>query len=113
MIRIYGIEPIIQNPIRLLEIYMEQRCIEQGDLHRQELVALELDIRREILDFIGFELRRMREIGEELGLNDKELVDHLSLLKKALLVEQEGDSYSLTPRCLAYLDEAKGYEWRR
>ena len=53
MIRIYGIEPIIQNPIRLLEIYMEQRCIEQGDLHRQELVALELDIRREILDFIG------------------------------------------------------------
>ncbi|MGD0952325.1 MAG: hypothetical protein ABR985_08010 [Methanotrichaceae archaeon] len=68
MIRIYGIEPIIQNPIRLLEIYMEQRCIEQGDLHRQELVALELDIRREILDFIGFELRRMREIGEELGL---------------------------------------------
>lgn len=52
-------------------------------------MALELDIRREILEFIGFELRRMREIGEELGLNDKELGDYLSILEKALLVEQE------------------------
>lgn len=92
---------------------MEQKFIELGDLHRQELVAHELDIRREILDFIGFELMRMREIGEELGLNDKELGDHLSLLEKALLVEQEDEGYRLTPRCIAYLDEAKGYKWRR
>jgi len=92
---------------------MEQKCIELGDLHRQELVALELDIRREILDFIGFELIRMREIGEELGLNDEELGDHLTLLEKALLVEQEENRYRLTPRCRAYLDEANGYEWRR
>jgi predicted transcriptional regulator len=75
---------------------MEQRCIELDGLHRQELVALELDIRREILEFIGFELRRMREIGEELGLNDKELEDHLSLLEKALHVEQEEGCYRLT-----------------
>ncbi len=75
--------------------------------------GLELDIRRETLDFIGFELKRMREIGVGLGLDDKELEDHLSLLEKALLVEQEEDCYRLTPRCRAYLDEAKGYEWRR
>lgn len=92
---------------------MEQRYIEQGALHREELVALELNIRREILDFIGFELKKMREIGVELGLNDKELGDHLSLLEKSLLVEQEEGCYRLTPRCQAYLDEAKGYEWRR
>ena len=76
-------------------------------------MALELDIRRETLDFIGFELKRMREIGVELGLDDKELEDYLSLLEKALLVEQEEGCYRLTPRCRAYLDEAKGYEWRR
>jgi hypothetical protein len=46
-----------------LEIHTEQGCAEKGDLHLQELLALELDIRRKILDFIGFELRRMREIG--------------------------------------------------
>lgn len=76
-------------------------------------MALELDIRREILYFIGFELRRMREIGGGLGLNDKELGDYLSILEKALLVEQEDYCYSLTPRCIAYLGEAKGYECRR
>ena len=92
---------------------MEQRCIELGDLHRQELAALELNIRREILDFIGFELKRMKEIGEELCLDDEELRGHLFLLERALLVEQEDSLYRLTPRCQAYLDEAKGYEWRR
>jgi hypothetical protein len=63
-----------------------QRCIKQGDLLREELVAIELEIRREILDFIGFELRWMKEIGEELGLNGEEL-DHLSLLERALLID--------------------------
>jgi hypothetical protein len=33
---------------------MEQRRIKQGDLRREELVALKLQIRSEILDFIGF-----------------------------------------------------------
>jgi hypothetical protein len=92
---------------------MEPRYIELGDLHRVELVALELDIRKRILDFIGFDLRRMKEIEEVLGVNDKVLVDHLSVLERALLVEQEEGCYKLTPRYVAYLDEDEGYEWRR
>lgn len=92
---------------------MEQRRIKLGDLRREELVALELEMRREILDFIGFELRRMKEIGEELGLKGEELKDHLSLLERAHLVELEEGYYRLTPRCIAYLDETLGYKWRR
>ena len=76
---------------------MEQRRIKLGDLRREELVALELEIRREILDFIGFELRRMKEIGEELGLKGEELKDHLSLLERAHLVELE-EGYSKVHR---------------
>jgi predicted transcriptional regulator len=55
----------------------------------------------------------MNEIGEELGLKGEELKDHLAILERALLVEREEECYRLTPRCIAYLDETRGYEWRR
>ncbi len=35
-------------------------------------------------------------------------------LEQAMLVERESvEGYRLTPRCIAYLDECRGYEWRR
>jgi hypothetical protein len=92
---------------------MDQRCVKQGDLHKLELKALELEIRKEILDFIGLELRRIQDIEVNLGINDDELNNHLSMLESAMLVEQEEGWYRLTPRCIAYLDECRGYEWRR
>jgi predicted transcriptional regulator len=92
---------------------MEQICIEHGDLHKRELIALELEIRTEILDFIGLEEKEITEIGETMGLNNNELKAHLFLLERAMLVEQEEGSCRLTPRCIAYLDTKRGYEWRR
>jgi predicted transcriptional regulator len=87
--------------------------MEPGDIHRLELIALESNMRREILDFIGFELKRLKEIGEAMGVDDKELENHISTLEEALLVEREGDCCKLTPRCKAYLDQRSGYEWAR
>ncbi len=92
---------------------MEPTCIEQGDLHKRELAALRLEIRCEILDFIGLEQRKCQEISELLGMTGNELDDHLSVLERAMLVEQEEGSFRLTPRCIAYLDAKRGYEWRR
>lgn len=87
--------------------------MEPGDIHRLELIALESNIRKEILDFIGFELKRLKEIGEAMKIDDAELKDHISSLEEALLVEKDGDCYKLTPRCKAYLDQCSGYEWAR
>jgi hypothetical protein len=56
---------------------MEPKCIEHGDLHKRELVALELEIRNEILDLIGLEHKKSQEIKELLGITIKELDDHL------------------------------------
>jgi predicted transcriptional regulator len=92
---------------------MEPIYIEQGDLHKQELIALELEIRKQILDFIGLEQKRIKEIGETMGLNNNELEAHLFLLERAMLVEQEEGCCRLTPRCIAYLDTERGYVWRR
>jgi predicted transcriptional regulator len=92
---------------------MEPTCIEHGDLHKRQLVALEVEIRNEILDLIGLEQKKSQEIGELLGMTSNELDDHLSVLERAMLVEREEGCFRLTPRCIAYLDTRRGYEWRR
>jgi predicted transcriptional regulator len=114
MIRNIWIGSIItQLPKAKLGEDMESICIEHGDLHKRELIALDLEIRKEILDFIGLEQKRIKEIGEKLGLNNNDLNAHLFLLERAMLIEQEEGCCRLTPRCIAYLDTKKGYEWRR
>jgi len=92
---------------------MEGRSMEPGYLHRQEEAALEDEVRRGILDLIGLDLVRIKELEAEMDLKEQDLKNHLIMLEQALLVEQAEGGYRLTPRCIAYLDECQGYEWRR
>lgn len=94
-------------------ILVEGRNLEPGYLYRREEAALENKVRRDILDLIGLDLLRIKDLEEEMDLKEQDLKNHLVMLEKALLVEQEEGEYRLTPRCIAYLDECQGYEWRR
>ena len=90
-----------------------QGPLSPGDLHKQEMMALESNIRMEILDFIGFELMRLKDLGENLGIEDRDLNEQISILERALLVERHKECCRLTPRCVALLHQRDGYEWRR
>lgn len=90
-----------------------QGPLSPGDLHKQEMMALESNIRMEILDFIGFELMRLKDLGENLGIEDRDLNEQISILERALLVERYKECCRLTPRCVALLHQRDGYEWRR
>ena len=90
-----------------------QGPLSPGDLHKQEMMALESNIRMEILDFIGFELMRLKDLGENLGIEDRDLNEQISILERALLVERYKEFCRLTPRCVALLHQRDGYEWRR
>ncbi len=92
---------------------MEGRNLEPGELHRREEAALEDEVRRGILNLIGLDLARIKELEKEMDLKENDLKNHLVMLEKALLVQQEEGGYRLTPRCIALLDEGQGYEWRR
>lgn len=92
---------------------MDESLSEPGCLDRREKAALDNDVRREILDLIGLDMMRIWELEEEMDLERQKLEDHLAMLEDARLVEQEEECYRLTPRCIAYLDEFQGYEWRR
>ncbi len=92
---------------------MEQSKTTLGSLDRQEKAALEDNTRREILDLIGLDLMRIWELEDELNLKAQDLKEHLDMLEEAKLVERDEEGFRLTPRCIAYLDECQGYEWRR
>ncbi len=87
--------------------------MEPGELHRREEAALEDEVRRGILDLIGLDMVRIKELEKEMELKEQDLKNHLEMLEKALLVQQDENGYRLTPRCIALLDEGQGYEWRR
>jgi predicted transcriptional regulator len=92
---------------------MEQSTTTPGSLDRQEKAALEDSTRREILDLIGLDLMRIWKLEDELNLKAQDLKEHLDMLEEAKLVERDEEEIRLTPRCIAYLDECQGYEWRR
>jgi DNA-binding transcriptional ArsR family regulator len=92
---------------------METFEVRPGELYRREQAALQDEIRREILEQISLDLVSMKHLQEEMDLKEQDLNSHLAMLERALLVEREEESYRLTPRCIAYLDECHGYEWKR
>jgi predicted transcriptional regulator len=92
---------------------MELSQNETVSLDEKEKAALNDEIRRNILDLIGLDMMRIWELEDELEIKTKDLKDHLAMLEEARLVEQEEGCYRLTPRCVAYLNECQGYEWRR
>lgn len=92
---------------------MEQSKTTPGSLDKQEKAALDNKTRKEILDLIGLDLMRIWELEDELNLKAQDLKEHLAMLEEAKLVERDEEGFRLTPRCIAYLDECQGYEWRR
>lgn len=92
---------------------MEQSITVPGSLDRQEKAALDNESRRKIIELIGLDMMRIWELEDGLEMRTKDLKDHLAMLERARLIERDEDCYRLTPRCVAYLDECQGYEWKR
>jgi predicted transcriptional regulator len=92
---------------------MELSQYEPGNLDRKEKAALDNETQRNILDLIGLDMMRIWELEDELEIKTKDLKEHLAMLEEARLIEQDVEYFRLTPRCIAYLNECEGYEWRR
>ncbi len=71
--------------------------------HRFAGEVLQLQIRREIMKFIGPGIKTKEEIERAFRLNESMAKLHLDLLEKAVMIEKVGDGYRSTPIGLAYL----------
>lgn len=62
--------------------------------------------RRELLKFIGCEIRSMDEIKREFQLDEDQIRYHLSMLKQSLYVIESHEGWKSTPRGIGFLENA-------
>jgi hypothetical protein len=79
------------------------RWWETTEGHRFAGEVLQLRIRREIMKFIGDELKAKEEIRSAFGLEDGLAEIHLALLERADMIARVNGNYRSTPIGMAYI----------
>lgn len=85
-----------------------QKNISPTEDHKRGLRALQNVQRREILRFIGYDVKNFEDIKNEIKLDDSQIQFHLSMLEQALFIEKLNDKWRATPRGIGYLENV---EW--
>lgn len=83
---------------------------ETAEDHRFALEVLQLPLRRELLKFVSSGLKSYEQIENEFKLGEPLTQYHLSMLAKALVIEQSAGGYKATPTGVLYLEKV---EFRR
>ncbi|MCU0637309.1 MAG: hypothetical protein MUE87_01605 [Methanothrix sp.] len=86
----------------------EPRWWEGAEGHRFALEVLQLSLRRSMLRLIAGGMNDALLMGEELNLTPTQVLYHLSMLDKALVIEQTGEGWRATPVGLLFLETQEG-----
>ena len=62
--------------------------------------------RREILKFIGYEVRTFEEIEKNCNISKDQINYHLSMLKQSLFIIESSEGWKASPRGLGFLENA-------
>ncbi len=74
--------------------------------HGRAYRTLMNQVRRELLKFIGCEVRSMDEMKKEFQLDENQLRYHLSMLLQSLYVIESQEGWKSTPRGIGFLENA-------
>ncbi|MDF0592250.1 hypothetical protein P0O24_01445 [Methanotrichaceae archaeon M04Ac] len=85
----------------------EPRWWESAEGHRFALEVLQLAVRRDILKFIGEEIRSAEEVATEFDIDERRAAFHLAMLEKAMVVEPWGSGFRSTPIGLLHLEKVE------
>lgn len=85
---------------------------ETAEGHRFALEVLQLPLRRKILKLVAGELKSRQQIERETGLGSAQAEYHLSMLEKALVIEQIEGGYRATPTGILYLEKVEAKSCR-
>lgn len=65
------------------------------------------EIRRDLLKYIGNEIRDIKELQQEFQISKDKLLYHLSMLRQGLyIIESDNNKWKATPRGLGFLANA-------
>jgi hypothetical protein len=85
----------------------EAKWWETAEGHRFALEVLQLPLRRRILKFAARGMKQRVEIEREFDLGAAQAEYHLSMLEKALVIEQTEGGYKATPTGILYLEKVE------
>jgi len=74
--------------------------------HSRAYRTLMNEARRELLKFIGCEIRSMDEIKKEFKLDEDQIRYHLSMLNQSFYVIESHKGWKSTPRGIGFLENA-------
>ena len=86
----------------LAKVEVIDKKLDHGRAYR----TLMNQVRRELLKFIGCEIRSMNEIKEEFQLDEDQIRYHLSMLIQSLYVIESQEGWKSTPRGIGFLENA-------
>jgi predicted transcriptional regulator len=75
--------------------------------HSRAYRTLMNEVRRNILRYIGCEVRSIDELKKEFKLEVDQLLYHLSMLKQCLYIIESREGWKSTPKGLGFLENAK------
>ena len=95
------------NTEELKEFYVKTKNIDKKLDHGRAYRTLINPIRREILKFIGYSIKTMKDLKNEFEFDETQLNYHLNMLKQTFYVLESNEGWKLTPRGIGFLENAR------
>ena len=91
----------------LKDFYELIKTIDHTNDHRLAARTLTNPLRREIMSFIGSEIKSTEEIAEKVDFEENQILFHLDMLKQVFYVWESPEGWKLTPRGIGFLENAQ------
>ncbi|MEJ2251758.1 MAG: helix-turn-helix domain-containing protein [Candidatus Lokiarchaeota archaeon] len=75
--------------------------------HKIAARTLTSQVRREILEFIGYDVKTTKEIGDKFDIKEEQVKYHLNMLEQPSYVMDCDGNWKLTPRGIGFLENTK------
>ena len=91
----------------LKEFHEKTKNIDKKLDHGRAYRTLMNPLRRDILQFIGYEIKSIEELIKEFELDSEQLNYHLNMLKQVFFIIDSNKGWKLTPRGIGFLENAQ------
>lgn len=94
------------NDEELQEFYDKWKDRDHSLDHKMAARTLTSPLRRQIMEFIGYDVKTMEELMKEFNLDEQQLRFHLDMLEQPSYLMDCAGSWKLTPRGIGFLENA-------
>ena len=90
-----------------MKIFLEKvESVDKRQDHSNAMRCMSNETRRELLNFIGYEVRSMEELKKKFEMEVNQIKYHLSMLEHSLYVIESDEGYKSTPRGIGFMENA-------